>query len=97
MGNGGPNARDRRRGLPSCKDTRERARKAKRPRRAVRSLAHCCDAYFFFATAFLAAGLAAATLSALRLAAFGSTAALNEAPGTNFGTFCAAILILVPA
>src|SRR3954465_9363355 len=61
-------------------------------------------AYFFLAAAFLAGaaalfagGFAAAALSALRLAAFGSTAALKAAPGTNFGTFCAAILILVPA
>jgi len=45
--------------------------------------------YFFFATFLVAAfftGFAAA-LSALRFAAFGSTAALNAAPGTNLGTF----------
>ncbi len=68
--------------------------------------------FFFAATAFLAgaaaaffatglaagfaADLAAGLASALRLAAFGSTAALKAAPGTNFGTFWAAILILVP-
>jgi uncharacterized protein len=48
------------------------------------------------AAAFLATGFAA-TLSALRFAALGSMAALNAAPGTNFGTFCAAILIFAPA
>src|SRR5438105_4232093 len=34
--------------------------------------------------------------AALRFAAFGSTAALNPAPATNFGTLLAGILILVP-
>src|SRR5690606_3665935 len=57
-----------------------------------------CRTYFlapFFAAGFFA-GLAAA-FSALRLAALGSTAALKAAPGTNFGTFWAAILIFSPA
>ena len=55
-------------------------------------------AAFFAATLRVVpvAGLAA-IFSALRLAAFGSTAALNAVPGTNFGIFCAAILIFVPA
>jgi len=50
----------------------------------------------FFAATFFATGLAAA-FSALRFAALGSTAALKAVPGTNFGTFCAAILIFSPA
>ncbi len=46
--------------------------------------------------AFLATGFGAATLAALRAAAFGSTAALKAVPGVNFGSFTAAILILAP-
>src|SRR5437879_2817785 len=34
--------------------------------------------------------------AALRFAAFGSTASLKPAPGTNFGTLPAGILIFVP-
>src|SRR6478609_7525260 len=52
----------------------------------------------YFLAAFLA-GLAAgfsAALAALRAAAFGSTAALKPAPGVNFGSLAAAILILSP-
>src|SRR5690554_5502424 len=47
----------------------------------------------FFAAAFLAPALAPA---ALRSARFGSTAALKLAPGTNFGTFMAAIFTGAP-
>ena len=55
------------------------------------------------ATAFLAAGFAAGAaalpataFSALRRAAFGSTAALKAEPGVNFGSLLAAILSLAP-
>ena len=51
--------------------------------------------YFLARAALLATGFAAA-FSALRFAAFGSMAALKAAPGTNFGTFAAAILIFSP-
>ena len=57
----------------------------------------------FLATALLAAGfdagaaaLPAAAFSALRRAAFGSTAALKAEPGVNFGSLLAAILSLAP-
>src|SRR5690606_17553133 len=48
----------------------------------------------FFAALFLAPALAAP--AALRSARFGSTAALKPAPGTNFGTFIAAIFTASP-
>jgi len=49
-----------------------------------------------FSAGAFTAGLATVT-SALRLAAFGSTAALNAGSGTSFRTFDAAILIFVSA